>query len=295
MTKPLISVIIPAYNHEQFIGPTIESVLHQTWAQWELIVIDDGSTDGTASVTQSYNDPRIHYYYQKNQDAYNALNHGLQLVKGEFIAILNSDDLYHPSRLEHLVEFCQKSKLEACFSDVTPINELGTKITPDHFWHTWHERNRKVYFDSHDLFTAFLRGNLMVSTSNLFMTTKAMRQVGSFASLRYLHDYDYIFRLLLSFPGAVGYLDREELLSYRIHPSNTLKQGAITAREEDRDLIRKYMLQSLPESHRLHVATAVDRLIELEHELMSIQNRLQWGRWLPFVNILNRLLLRRRI
>ena len=89
----LISVVIPAYNHERFIGPAIDSVLGQTWEHLELIVIDDGSTDGTAKVVQGYTDARLSYYYQENQDAYNTINRGLGLAQGDYIAILNSDDM----------------------------------------------------------------------------------------------------------------------------------------------------------------------------------------------------------
>ena len=65
----LISIIIPAYNHERFIGAAVDSVLRQSWSDLELIVIDDGSTDRTGEIVQSYDDPRISYLYQENQDA----------------------------------------------------------------------------------------------------------------------------------------------------------------------------------------------------------------------------------
>ena len=87
MKSSLVSVIIPAYNHERFVGPAIESVLQQSHANIELIVVDDGSTDATARVIRSYADPRLHYVYEENQDAYNALNNGLALARGEFVEI----------------------------------------------------------------------------------------------------------------------------------------------------------------------------------------------------------------
>ena len=72
-----VSVVMPAYNHERFVGAAVDSVLGQTYDDLELIVIDDGSTDRTGEIVQAYADPRIRYFHQENQDAFNALNRGM--------------------------------------------------------------------------------------------------------------------------------------------------------------------------------------------------------------------------
>lgn len=280
---PSISVIMPAYNHEKYVGPAIESVLAQAFEDWELVIVDDGSTDGTAQIIKKYKDSRIHYHYQHNQDAYNALNQGIELARGNYIAILNSDDVYHPDRLGACLEAVAEGA-EAVFTDVVSVDHQGELIPPGkHFWHHWHERNKKYYLDCGDLYAGFLRGNLMVTTSNLFMTKRAVETVGKFAPLRYLHDYDYVFRLLLAFTGKVAYLEQQKLLQYRIHGSNTLKQGAIRAREEDLQVIRTYMLAGLDEHPRLRAQTGLDRTLELNRELADVKKRLRWGRLLPMV------------
>lgn len=280
MANPLISVVMPAYNHERYVGAAIDSVLAQTCPDWELIVIDDGSTDRTGDVIRGYADPRIRAFSQENQDAFNALNRGLSLVRGQFVAILNSDDVYAPARLERLAAvFREVPEPAAAFTDVEPIDAAGAPIPRGaHYWHTWHARNRLHYAGTGDLYAGFLRGNLLVTTSNLFMTATAARQVGGFAPLRYLHDYDYIFRLMLAFPGGVRYLDKDVLLGYRIHGANTLKQGAVTAREQDRDLIARYLRLGVPESCRVRVETGAARLLELERELEAVRRALRWGR-----------------
>jgi len=114
MSAPLVSVIIPAYNHERFVGAAVESVLGQSCADLELIVIDDGSRDRTGEVVQSYTDPRLSYYHQENQDAYNTINRGLGLARGEYTAILNSDDVYALNRLQRLVECRDETGPNAC-------------------------------------------------------------------------------------------------------------------------------------------------------------------------------------
>jgi glycosyltransferase involved in cell wall biosynthesis len=273
MSKPLISVVIPAYNHEKFVGAAIESVLDQSYQNFELIVIDDGSTDMTAQVVQSYKDSRIQYLYQDNQDAYNTINRGMGLALGDFIAILNSDDIYAPNRLARLLEVQEKMKAVCIFTDVTPIGDNDEVLdNPEFGWNGWHQKNRNFYFQKRDLYTAFLKGNFMVTTSNLFMCRDAVKKVGPFSSLRYLHDYDFIFRMMLAFPHDVVYLNDEKLLCYRIHSGNTLNQAAITGREQDKMIIRKYMLAKIPENQRLRIGGLVNRLIEIQ--LLLIKTRM---------------------
>lgn len=270
-----VSVVIPAYNHEKFIGPAIDSVLNQSWQDLELLVIDDGSTDRTADVVNGYDDPRLSYYYQENQDAYNTINRGLSMAGGEYIAILNSDDVYATNRLERMVEQQRKTGADCLFSDVISIDDEGQEFTDPQFgWNVWHRKNRDFYKQCGDIYTAFLKGNFMVTTSNLFMTAEAVQRVGKFCSLRYLHDYDYIFRMMLAHPDGVVYLQDEKLLYYRIHGGNTLGEAAIKGREQDKEVIRRYMLARIPEKLQPYVAAGSDRLVELEQELALVRSQL---------------------
>ncbi len=270
--QPLISVIIPAYNHQRFIGAAVDSVLQQTISDLELIVIDDGSTDNTGEIVKEYSDSRLTYIYQENRDAYNTINRGLSLARGQYVAILNSDDIYTLNRLERLVKECEERQVECIFSDVIPISDTGQEYSDSNFgWNIWHLKNRTWYFTCRDIYAAFLKGNFMVTTSNLFMTAHAMRTVGKFSALRYLHDYDYIFRMMLAFPNRVHYLDQEKLLFYRIHSGNTLGEAAITGRIQDQDLIKKYMMEKMPEVYGKYALAGAERLIELGNELHDVK------------------------
>lgn len=271
-SKPRVSVVIPAYNHERFVGAAVESVLEQTFEDLELIVVDDGSTDKTGEVVQSYDDARLTYVHQENQDAFNTINRGLGMAGGELVAILNSDDIYTRNRLERLVAEQEQSSCQCLFTDVIPISDSGEEFTdPDFGWNGWHRKNRAFYKECGDLYTAFLKGNFMVTTSNLFFTREALETVGKFCSLRYLHDYDYIFRMMHAFPGQVRYLEDDRLLYYRIHDGNTLGEAAIIGREQDKEVIRKYMLLALPEEYKQYAAAGGDRLAELERELTDVR------------------------
>lgn len=270
-----LSIIMPAYNHEKFVGEAIEGVLNQTFTDFEFIIIDDGSQDSTAEVIQSYDDDRIHYFHQENQDAFNALNNGMAKAKGDFWAILNSDDVYTPTRFEELFAEQKKCNAHVMFTDVVPISDESVELTDSDFgWNHWHKKNRDKYFQLNDLYAAFLHGNFMVTTSNLFMSAEAAKSVGGFAPLRYLHDYDYIFRLLLAYPENSVYLDDKPLLKYRIHGGNTLSEGAIKAREQDQTVIRRYLLAACSEQSQPAIETGLERLIALEHELLEVKAQL---------------------
>ena len=109
MKTELVSIIMPAYNGEKFIAQAIKSVLDQYYLNWELLVIDDGSTDGTAKKVNEFSDSRIHYVYQENQGQTATLNYGLELAAGEYVTTLDVDDWYTPNSLQDRVEFLEQN------------------------------------------------------------------------------------------------------------------------------------------------------------------------------------------
>lgn len=105
---PLVSAIITNYNYEVFIGDAIKSVLSQTYSKFELIIVDDGSTDNSRDIIESFNDSRIKKIYQDNRGQASALNEGLRLASGSIVALLDSDDLWKDDKLD----ICVKAHLE---------------------------------------------------------------------------------------------------------------------------------------------------------------------------------------
>src|SRR5262245_48270806 len=97
---PKVSVILAAFNHERFVAKAIESVLNQTFGDFELLIADDGSPDGTAEVIRKFCDPRIQTFCFPNNGHQHTRNFCLTRARGEYIAIQNSDDVFHPTRLE---------------------------------------------------------------------------------------------------------------------------------------------------------------------------------------------------
>lgn len=117
---PFFSVIIPTYNRATLLEVAIRSVVAQTFSDWELLVVDDGSTDNTAALVQSYaaSDPRIKYIYQQNSERSAARNNGIKQSQGKYICFLDSDDFYLSNRLELLFQFL-----------INLTNELGFYYT----------------------------------------------------------------------------------------------------------------------------------------------------------------------
>lgn len=103
LDAPTVSAVIPCYNHARYVGEAIASALAQTWADLEIIVVNDGSTDNTADVVGQYVDPRVRYVYQSNRGLSAARNLGIQMARGRYVGFLDADDLWEPQFVERCV------------------------------------------------------------------------------------------------------------------------------------------------------------------------------------------------
>ena len=131
MTKSLVSIIIPTHNCGKYIKESIESVLNQTYRNFELIIVDDGSTDNTSDVLRSYEN-KIKYIYQKNQGTCKARNVGLNTAKGEYIAFLDADDRWNPFKLEFQIKIMENiTRIGMLFTNYSTIDSCSKYI--DHF------------------------------------------------------------------------------------------------------------------------------------------------------------------
>lgn len=126
---PKVSVIIPVYNSSKYLSETIESVLAQTFQDFEIVTVDDGSRGNSKEILQGYIEKypnKIHYIYQENRGIAGARNTGIRNAKGEFIALLDADDKWHPERLEAGVKVIESSpEIGLVYTNVTKINEKG--------------------------------------------------------------------------------------------------------------------------------------------------------------------------
>ncbi len=129
MEKGLVSIIMPSWNTEKFISESIQSVIDQTYPNWELIIVDDCSSDSTDKVVSSFNDERIKYFHnEKNSGAALTRNRALREAKGEWIAFLDSDDLWHPQKLDHQIQFMVKNGYHLSFTEYEKIDEQSQSL-----------------------------------------------------------------------------------------------------------------------------------------------------------------------
>lgn len=122
----MVSIITPAFNSEKFIAETIQSVLAQTYQNWELLIVDDCSTDKTAEIISRFQDSRIKYFHNyTNKGSAFSRNLALQKAKGKWIAFLDSDDLWHPEKLEKQIEFMKKNNYRFSYTNYCEIDETS--------------------------------------------------------------------------------------------------------------------------------------------------------------------------
>ncbi len=124
MIDGLVSIIMPSWNTAKWIGESIESVIKQTYQDWELIIVDDCSTDNTDEVVASYHDTRIKYFKNKvNSGAALTRNRALREAQGEWIAFLDSDDLWNPCKLEKMIKFMSTNNYSFAYHNYEKIDE----------------------------------------------------------------------------------------------------------------------------------------------------------------------------
>ncbi len=215
-----VSVAVPLYNHARYIAQAMTSILAQGPIVREIVVIDDGSTDDSAAIMQELvdRDSRIRFERQSNQGAHATINRALSLCDGEFLAILNSDDAWSAERLSQLVAHLDADP-EAGFawSLLGCIDDAGIDMK-----NVWYDEALAFYRAGAPLGSALLNGNFVMTTSNLLIRRNAWQAVGTFASLRYTHDLDWLLRAIAI--GQKPLFVEQDLLRYRIHAQNTIAE-----------------------------------------------------------------------
>ncbi|WP_445732031.1 glycosyltransferase family 2 protein [Mariniflexile sp.] len=129
--KPLVSIITPMFNSEAFISETINSVINQTYLNWELLLVDDGSHDKTIEIANRYiaeNNKIKLFKNATNQGAAISRNKGIKASKGDYIAFLDADDLWKPNKLETQITFMQTENCDICFSSYEQMDEAGKPL-----------------------------------------------------------------------------------------------------------------------------------------------------------------------
>jgi glycosyltransferase involved in cell wall biosynthesis len=222
-----ISVVIPSYNHRRYVVEAVRSALDSRVDGLEVIVVDDGSTDGSVDSLAELVDSRLRIVRQENRGAHDAINRGIAESRGEYLAVLNSDDRYVPERLPLALGILSQDPGLALFgSHIRLIDEDGGELSVKHGFDDldpWPiDRPAETFKSDRDLRTALLLQNYWATTSNFVMPRGTFNRYGPFRPLRYCHDWDFALRVLLRERAT---LLESPLVEYRVHGGNTIREN----------------------------------------------------------------------
>ena len=213
---PTVSVIIHTYNNEKFIAETVESVLNQTYKDYEIIVVDDGSVDGTHDALLPYMQ-KIRYHYKENGGIASAKNTGIRLSQTEFIAFLDHDDLWVPDKLKLQME---------CFNGNPQVGLVYAKYTSFRDGKELRTKPEKGY--SGWIFKELLSKSF-IQTSTVMVKKECLDAVGPYDESFSLGDeYDMFLRISKKF--QCGFIDKG-LTKYRVHDANASKNDFLFDKE----------------------------------------------------------------
>lgn len=246
-TTPTISVVVPLYNHARYIEAALESVLSQTSPADEIVLIDDGSSDNGFALAERVlaKVPHAKVYNQENAGAHNTINRAIGVSRGEYVAVLNSDDLFNPTKLE---------RVRAIVHDHPGIGLIAGKpgIMDDNGVRQnagiaidWLLRAGNFLDETGLPQLALLNENFVATTSNMVFTRALWDAAGGFQPLRYCHDLDF---LMFAYARSSVYLDRDhEHIVYRVHEKNTIKEDLAKVRVEIAAVIAQALFASGPQ------------------------------------------------
>lgn len=217
---PKVGVVIAVYNSEKFVEEAIESILNQTYQDFEIIVVDDGSTDESADIIKSFNDKRIIYMYQENQGHADAKNKGVLRSKGKYKAFLDSDDVWLPEKLEKQVAILDSNpEIALVYSDCYYADVRG-KVMARAF------KRAKPFRVA--VFSQLFLSNF-IPFSTVVVRKEIFEKVGLFNPKYFIApDYDLFLRIAKHF--KIEYVDLP-LAKYRIHKANISKNFILNSQE----------------------------------------------------------------
>jgi len=248
-----VSVIIPVYNAEPFIGETIRSVLAQTYRNLEVLAIDDGSKDKSGEIIRGFTDPRVRYLPKENGGVSRARNFGIERAQGEFIALLDHDDTWLPEKLERQMPLFEDPGVGLVFSDSYKIDATGKRLG--------------TFFMREHPFRGEVAGELLINNFVSCLTAvirkKVFDETGMFdPRFSFSEEYDLFLRIALEYRFDFV---ASPLANYRVHESN-FSRNRRRAFEEEITVVRKFV-EEHPGKRLLPDAGINGRLADLHYSM----------------------------
>ncbi len=237
-----VSVIVPCFNHERYVAACLAAICAQDWDDLEVIVLDDGSTDGTWAAIERFTPPptvRFERSTGPNRGASVTLNAGLVRATGDYVTICNSDDLFSPGRIRTLVDALREGGARFAFSRVRCIDAKGRDVTDLWPYARSLARTQDRIAQAPAIGFALALSNVAISTGNFFFERSLLQTVGGFRPYKLVHDWDFILRVLLETEPL--FVD-EPLYEYRLHSNNSFTSllGSVAA-VECPELMRRFL------------------------------------------------------
>ncbi|WP_075792936.1 glycosyltransferase family 2 protein [Massilia putida] len=248
---PKVTVVVPTFRRKDLLKETVDSILAQTYRDFELIIVDNMSEDGTAEYVAGLNDPRVRYYRNPNGGiiAVNR-NFGIRQARGEYIALCDDDDVWQPTKLEKQVTLLSNRPAVAmCYCNAAVFTTLSQRATP------W--MMKRVHTD---YYRNLLIGNF-IPNSSVLLRRADWDALGGFREERELIAVeDYEMWLRLAREHEIAYID-ECLLLYRVHPSAASNSRVKMARKHLNVLIRGLTLKTVSPRYLLAVVRSAVRVV----------------------------------
>jgi len=204
MNEPVVSVILCVYNDAEFLAATLDSALAQTYSAFELIIVDDGSTDGSPELLDKCADPRVRMIRQENRGAAAALQSGIEIARGKYVALLDQDDLWEREKLQcHVDVLASRPELDLTFSWFRVIDVKGNDMGV-------HSSRHRGTISFPELLCDFVIG----ATSNVVIRRNALCRVQVDPNLPRVYDWDLFLRIALLAPDNVEAIPKD-LMQYR--------------------------------------------------------------------------------
>jgi glycosyltransferase involved in cell wall biosynthesis len=267
--KPLISVLMNCYNGEKYIRAAVDSVINQTYENWELIFWDNQSSDLSAKFFLEYDDSRLKYFYaQKHTELGDARVEAMSKVKGSWVGILDIDDIWCKEKLEYQVDIINKSidddvELGLVYGKVLEINENGVEVGE-----LYHANYKNKTLPSGMILKELLfEGNFIMSPSILF-SMNAFKQIGGFPK-GYLNASDYYISCAISSNYRVGVVN-QYVAKYREHQNNLTLNQKVIAFEEQLMIFKKWIkyidVDSFQKIKRIKELNVMIALMEMKYK-----------------------------
>lgn len=246
---PLVSILIPTYNRLDLLKTALASCLSQAYPYIEVVILDDGSTDGTTAWGEAQTDSRVRYCYRSHRGSVQlaaVTNELVRMAHGSFVTFLDSDDYYlHSHVIEHFVEFQHQTNAAILFGSVEAVDPDGVPLVPADgpLSRRWHGAFHYADLPRAAFVKALLKGNFIAKTSVL-IASSAIADMGGFVVFPGFAGDDYPTWLAMSLRYAMEYLP-ESTTAYRIHPQQISRTRGIDLAEQSMEVARYYFQEAV--------------------------------------------------